>query len=138
MSLSDQFTPFTSGILVIEDDLYVAALVTDILHFAGHHTRTVTNGTKALEMIARYHPTLILLDLHTPGFLWYQIVAQLDQHRCAAVPIIAVTGASPIHEVEISLRIATIIYKPFDLNEFVTCVTHYMVTPNNTDPPDLC
>lgn len=132
MSTLHHCTPSTTNILVIEDDLGVAALVTDVLHYGGYHSRTVPNGAQAFDLLSEYAPSLILLDLHTPGFTWQQIVARLDLRGCAMVPIIAMTGAGPLFEVEASTRITTVIYKPFDLNEFLACIAHYCVRmPNN-------
>lgn len=115
------------SVLVIEDDASIATLVSEVLRYGGYHTRVATNGTAALEMLAEYQPSLILMDLYTPGLAWYETIAQLKHYDCATVPIIVMTGASDVSEVKASPRIASILHKPFELNDLLTCVAHNML-----------
>lgn len=50
-------------ILVIEDDLALAALLVDVLDDEGHQVVLATTGEAALAQLATLHPHLIICDM---------------------------------------------------------------------------
>ena len=63
----------TSGVtparvLLIEDDLPLATIVSKHLRARGHTARVAASAEEATEMIrAGYRPTIVLLDINLPG-----------------------------------------------------------------------
>jgi Response regulators consisting of a CheY-like receiver domain and a winged-helix DNA-binding domain len=56
-----------AGIVIVEDDEIVGAMVGDSLATRGHCVELVTSGDDALETIRECHPDLIVLDCALPG-----------------------------------------------------------------------
>jgi DNA-binding response OmpR family regulator len=56
-----------AGILVVEDDADVAALVVHKLTSAGHQVTRVADGDAALRTIRAERPDLVVLDWMIPG-----------------------------------------------------------------------
>ncbi len=54
-------------ILIIEDEQDLAGIVADYLQAANYQVKQLHEGTHALETIADYQPSLIVLDLMLPG-----------------------------------------------------------------------
>jgi len=63
----------TSGVtparvLLVEDDLTLATIVSKHLKARGHTTRVAASAEEATEMIrGGYRPTIVLLDINLPG-----------------------------------------------------------------------
>ena len=54
-------------ILIIEDEANIAQLIRLYLEQAGYTTVTASDGVAGLELHAREHPDLVILDLTLPG-----------------------------------------------------------------------
>ncbi len=55
------------GVLVVEDDSDLVALMELVLSDAGYRVRTAPEGGAALARVAEEMPGLILLDMRMPG-----------------------------------------------------------------------
>jgi DNA-binding response OmpR family regulator len=55
-------------VLLIEDDVPLASIISKHLRARGHLARVATSAEEATEMIgAGYRPTIVLLDINLPG-----------------------------------------------------------------------
>jgi two-component system response regulator RegX3 len=55
-------------VLLVEDDLTLATIVSKHLKARGHTTRVAASAEEATEMIrGGYRPTIVLLDINLPG-----------------------------------------------------------------------
>jgi two-component system, OmpR family, response regulator BaeR len=82
--------PEGGAVLVVEDDLKIAAVVIDYLRADGLDTRHVADGTLVLDEVRRHPPSLILLDLMLPGMGGVEVCTAV--RRFSAVPIIMLTA----------------------------------------------
>ena len=60
-------------ILIVDDDVNIAELISLYLTKECFDTRTVNDGEEALTVFEQYSPNLILLDLMLPGIDGYQV-----------------------------------------------------------------
>ncbi len=83
-------------ILLVEDDVIVAAVIRGMLAAQGHAVCHVVNGLAALAELAQARFDVVLLDLDLPGVDGFQIARMLRQRETAGgrVPILAVTARS--------------------------------------------
>src|SRR5688500_16215207 len=81
-------------VLIVEDDDDAAELVGEVLSDAGYETERVRDGRAALERLMQDpSPTLILLDLHLPVMVGWELrLRQRASPRCAHVPVVVVSA----------------------------------------------
>ena len=80
-------------VLIVDDNVDVAATLNLLLKSLGHETCVVHDGVAALKMAVEFHPDAILLDLGLPGLNGYEVARRLNALRPKhAFRIIAVTG----------------------------------------------
>ena len=80
-------------ILVVEDNTKNLKLVRDVLQFAGFEIIEATTGEDGVELAAREHPDLVLMDLQLPGIDGTEALRQIrEMPDVGRVPILAVTA----------------------------------------------
>lgn len=116
--------PMTEGlrILVVEDEVKLAALLTEYLSNAGYKVEAVADGNDALARFRRRPHDLVLLDLMLPGRDGIEVCREL--RASSDVPILMVTAL--VEEVDrlLGLEIGADDYicKPFSPREVVARV----------------
>ncbi len=80
-------------ILVVDDNVDVAATMAILLQSLGHETCVANNGVDALKMADEFCPDIVFLDLGMPGLDGYETIRQLRAlKKELPLRIIAVTG----------------------------------------------
>ena len=80
-------------ILVVEDNTKNLKLVRDVLQFAGFEIIEATTGEDGVELAAREHPDLVLMDLQLPGIDGTEALRQIrEMPDVGQVPVLAVTA----------------------------------------------
>jgi len=82
-------------IIVAEDDMAMAEIVSHKLTAAGFEIRHAENGIKALEMFNKEVPDLMLLDLMMPEMDGFQVLGQIrndPNKKLASTPIIVLSN----------------------------------------------
>ena len=80
-------------ILVVEDNSKNLKLVRDVLQFAGFEIIEATTGEDGVELMAREHPDLVLMDLQLPGIDGAEALRQIrEMPDIGQVPVLAVTA----------------------------------------------
>jgi diguanylate cyclase (GGDEF)-like protein len=76
-------------ILIVDDDRYLAESYALILQLAGMEARVLTEPLKILDIIADYHPDLILMDIYMPECNGIDLAQVVRQHRTyLSIPIV--------------------------------------------------
>ena len=82
-------------ILLVEDDMALAAVYRSRLEIEGFDVREVHNGEDALSATVEYHPDLILLDVMMPKISGFDVLDILRNTReTANVRIVMLTALS--------------------------------------------
>jgi DNA-binding response OmpR family regulator len=117
-------------VLVVEDEILQAKMVTCMLKAWGHTVMSVDDGQKALAAVERSAPDLILLDVFLPDATAVELIPQIKAVQPDA-RIITLTGQSS-RELERSLRELGITYymaKPFQREELHSILSHLSGRP---------
>ena len=77
-------------IMIIEDEAPIAEAVKRFLNHDGFHCTILHNGSEAVELVTRYQPDLIILDVMLPGGDGMEICRTLRQ--TTSVPIVLLTA----------------------------------------------
>jgi signal transduction histidine kinase/ActR/RegA family two-component response regulator len=80
-------------ILVVDDNIDAADMLSAMLDLFGHHTRVANDGPEALAAAQACVPEVIILDIGLPGMSGYDVARKLRQDaRFATTALIALTG----------------------------------------------
>lgn len=80
-------------ILIADDDRDAVVTLSTVLQHEGHEVVEVYRGDAVLELVRRYEPDAVLLDIGMPGLTGFEIARQLrEQLRHACPMLVAVTG----------------------------------------------
>jgi CheY-like chemotaxis protein len=110
-------------ILLVEDDSGIRESVAELLELEGYQVSAVSNGSDALEWLAReVPPDVLLVDLVMPVMSGGELLARLKADpRLADVPAILMTAAIPTAHSPIPGADATL-PKPFELDALLEVV----------------
>ena len=115
-----------SHILVVEDDVDIAALLAHYLEKAGHRVERITSGSEVLPKLRKGGADLVILDLMLPGMDGLIVCqAMRADPAIASIPIIMLTARGEESDRISGLELGADDYvtKPFSPKEVVARVT---------------
>ena len=86
---------------------------------------SATNGTYGLELVRRYQPDIILLDIHLPDIDGYTVLAALKADPATRqIPLIALSADAMPFDIEKGLAagFSRYITKPININELLAAI----------------
>ncbi len=109
-------------ILIIEDEINIARVIQLYLEQAGYTVLTATDGVAGLEMHAREHPDLVILDLMLPALDGMEVCRRI--RAWANTPILMLTARQGEEDRIAGLELGADDYlvKPFSPREVVSRV----------------
>lgn len=111
-------------VLLIEDDEAIGQVLMDLLADEGFAVRWARHGREGLDVLARWLPRVILLDLMMPvmdGWAFRAAQRALAGPE-AQVPVVVLSGAHEARARAASLDAAAVVTKPFDLDDLLATV----------------
>lgn len=118
----DHKLPFMPLVLIAEDEVEIAQILTAYLERSGLRTTHACNGHEALSMHMALKPDLVLLDIQMPGIDGWRVLSEI-RHR-GQTPVIMLTALDQDIDKLMGLRIGADDYvvKPFNPAEVVARV----------------
>ena len=109
-------------ILIVDDDINIAELISLYLTKECFETKIVEDGTEAIRELIAFEPNLILLDLMLPGIDGYEVCRIV--RKISSVPIIMLSAKGEVFDKVLGLELGADDYmiKPFDSKELVARV----------------
>ncbi len=109
-------------VLVVEDSENIAKLVRMYLEEAGYRVLVAADGAQAIEIQAREHPDLMVLDLMLPKVVGFEVIRQVRQW--SEVPVLMLTASDGPDDRVTGLESGADDYltKPFNPQELVSRV----------------
>lgn len=104
-------------ILVVEDDHVIRELLVVNLKMEGHEAVTAADGNEALDVVARTHPDVVLLDMMLPGLDGWEVTSRLKgDSETRSIPIVALSARAMQADIERGRELGVDHYvtKPFD------------------------
>ncbi len=115
-------------ILLVEDEPVNIQAVSGILKDQGYQVSVATSGTKALEVLTRVKPDLILLDVMMPGLDGFETCQRIKATpELREIPIIFLTAKTGTEDIVKGFEVGAVDYvsKPFSGHELLARVrTH--------------
>lgn len=111
-----------SKILIVDDDENITELIALYLEKEGYSTKSVNNGTDAIDVFKAYLPNLVILDLMLPGRDGFDVCKDIRQ--VSNIPIIMLTAKGETFDKILGLELGADDYmvKPFDTKELTARV----------------
>ncbi len=113
------------AILVVDDEANIVELAALYLEQEGFRVQSAADGAKALEMIARQPPALMVLDLMLPKVDGWEVCRRVRSGKAApGLPIIMLTARDDDVDKIVGLELGADDYvtKPFNPRELVARV----------------
>lgn len=110
----------TKKILVVDDDLDVAEMLTAYFRVQGYEVAAVQRGEDALQVCQSSRPDIIIMDIRLPDVDGDEVARRLrGNRRTSDIPIIFLTGKRDRSELLHGLELGADDYvtKPFDVQE---------------------
>jgi len=113
-------------VLVVEDDLDLAALVEMIVADAGYAVRTAGDGASALSCVGERLPGLVLLDMRMPIMDGWRFASELRARFGHEVPIVVLTAAENARARAAEIDAEGYLEKPFELDDVIRMVARFL------------
>ncbi len=123
-----------AGVLVVEDDGDLAALVEMIVSEAGYLVRTAADGALALRRVSESMPGLIFLDMRMPVMNGWEFAREFRGRYGHAAPIVVVTAAENARQRAEEIGAEGWLEKPFELDDVVRTVLTFLGPPSEGVP----
>ncbi len=104
-------------IVIVDDEAGIRSSVRGVLADEGYRVLEAEDGGGALELIAREHPRLVILDIWMPGMDGIELLRRIrDSHP--ATPVIVISGHGNIETAVTATKLGAFdfIEKPFSLD----------------------
>ncbi|WP_438027678.1 response regulator [Sorangium sp. So ce233] len=114
----------TGRILVVEDDLDIRSILSQLLVFEGYDVEEAADGAEALALLRRDQPpALILLDLMMPVMDGWQLRAELQRDPAlASIPVVIVSADVRAEQEASRLRVEGLLKKPLQIEPLLELV----------------
>ncbi len=109
------------NILVVDDQEAIRDTLETALDDEGFTVETAANGREALDILLRWKPCVILLDLMMPVMDGWAFCE--EQRRTGdKTPVVLLSAAGRLDEHAATLRAAGFIAKPFDIDRVLSTI----------------
>lgn len=98
-------------VLIVEDDSSLAEVFSDFIRDEGHETLVAESAEAGLELIERFYPDAMIVDLCLPGMSGLELIRLFANQR-RLLPSIVVSGAASAEEARESLRLGALDFVP--------------------------
>ena len=107
-------------IAIIDDDVHIGDVLSEILENEGYVVNRAYSGTEALYLLSRNKPDLILLDLMLPGLSGEKVLAHIKN-----IPVIVLSAKVDVQDKVNLLLGGAVDYvtKPFSTEELLARIT---------------
>ena len=109
------------NVLVVDDQEVIRDTLQTALDDEGFTVETAANGREALDILERWKPCVILLDLMMPVMDGWTFRA--EQKRSGSnVPVVLLSAAGELAVHQRALDAAAVIAKPFDIDRVISTI----------------
>jgi DNA-binding LytR/AlgR family response regulator len=112
-------------ILVIEDDLSIQQVITDVLENEGYNIFTAQNGKLGINLAKEIKPDLIICDVMMPVVNGYEVLSQLLKDKeTSLIPFIFLSAKVEKDNIRYGIELGADDYltKPFKIDELLNAV----------------
>ena len=109
----------TERILVVDDEVAMRRALATNLRVRGYKVDLAVTGEQALDMAARHHPDLVILDLGLPGMDGLEVIRGLRGWTTVPIMILSARGTEPDKVAALDAGADDYLTKPFGTDELL-------------------
>lgn len=96
-------------ILIIEDDPLIARMYQTVFNFEGFDVRMARDGKEGMELLKKYKPTLILLDIMMPEMSGIEVLRRIKaDKKQKKIPVVVLTNLSGMGDAEKAMEMGAV------------------------------
>lgn len=117
-------------IAIIDDDVHIGDVLSEILENEGYAVTRAYSGTEALYLLSQSEPDLILLDLMLPGLSGEEVLPHIKN-----IPVVVLSAKVDVQD-KVNLLLGgavDYITKPFNTEELLARITVQLRKAEKTD-----
>ncbi|NYT25715.1 response regulator [Alcaligenaceae bacterium] len=124
-------------ILVVDDEIGIRELLSEILYDEGHSVELAENAAEARAARLRYRPDLVLLDIWMPDTDGVSLLKEWAAQGLLDMPVIMMSGHATVDTAVEATRIGAVDFleKPITLQKLLKTITTALVRPSNASSP---
>lgn len=128
-----------ANILVVDDELGIRDLLSEILNDEGHHVDLAENAAQARTARALARPDLVLLDIWMPDTDGVTLLKEWSSSGLLTMPVIMMSGHATIDTAVEATRIGAIAFleKPITLQKLLKAVEQGLARSLSRPPKTL-
>ncbi len=128
-----------ASILCVDNDRNLCEILAKALRGEGYRVTTAFDGERAVEILRRAPPDLVLLDLMLPKLDGFAVLEKLRALAApvSEIPVVLISGCSPTPEYRRraeALRAAGLLRKPVSLETLLSAVARELGRPSRQAP----
>jgi two-component system nitrogen regulation response regulator GlnG len=110
-------------VLIVDDEPYICKMLSRLMHREGFEPIAANDGARALKMIQRESPDVLLLDFRMPGMNGFEVMRRA-QRLDPDLPVVMITAYADIHGAVEAMRKGAHDYlaKPFEHHDVIRVV----------------
>ena len=128
-----------ANILVVDDELGIRDLLSEILNDEGHQIELAENAAQARAARQRSKPDLVLLDIWMPDTDGVTLLKEWSATGLLTMPVIMMSGHATIDTAVEATKIGAMAFleKPITLQKLLKAVEQGLTKSTNRKPPSL-
>ena len=133
--MSESTAKSAAKILVVEDDHSIRLGLEDTLRAKGYEVHATDHGLEAVDMVARLHPDLVVLDIMLPDVEGFEVCRRIKERSPQQAVIMLTARSAELDRVRgLEIGADDYITKPFSLMEFLARVQAVLRRVRPADP----
>ena len=115
------------SIYVVEDNACIREMIEFLLTEELYDVKTCPNTSEFWKQMAFHTPDMVVLDVMLPDGNGVEICAKLKQNiKTYNIPVMMMSAGNQLNQVKAKCAAQDFINKPFDINDFINRVDHYV------------
>jgi CheY-like chemotaxis protein len=108
-------------ILIVDDEPGIRRMLSSMLEDEGYEVVASGDGRKALELVDKEQPDVLITDLMLPGLDGEQLVKQLEGYIAERhLPVIIMSAAFRVLGMPAPPNVSAVLPKPFELDQLLS------------------
>ena len=113
-----------ADILVVDDELGIRNVLSEILVESGHYVTTAANAQEAKELVKNHKFSVVLLDVWMPGMDGLELLKEWNREQKLDFPVVIMSGHATIDSAKEALREGAVDFleKPISLKKLLNSI----------------